>query len=60
MGSDEWWAGIQDTRDANDEHLAEEERDDVPDLRRYQREHEGAHGLSGADKDPGEFVEKNS
>jgi len=30
VGSDEWWAGIQDARDANDEHLADEERDDVP------------------------------
>ena len=30
-GSDEWWAGIQDAREANDEHLAEEERDKDPD-----------------------------
>ena len=33
-GGDEWWAGIQDAREANDEHLAEEERDDLPDFLR--------------------------
>ena len=29
LGSDDWWGGIQDAREANDEHLAEEERDDL-------------------------------
>lgn len=76
VGGDEWWAGIQDARDANDEHLAEEERDDIPDLLRvasvefrqelgahYERffaEHPGAKGLSGANKDPDEYAARNS
>lgn len=76
VGSDEWWAGIADARDANDEHLAEEERDDIPDFlraasveqrqelgdrfERFQREHDAGRGLSGEDKDPDEYVERNS
>lgn len=76
VGSDEWWAGIQDARDANDEHLAEEERDDIPDFLRvasvefrqelgakyeqYFAEHPGGRGLSGEDKDPDAYVEANS
>ncbi|GAA1325090.1 hemerythrin domain-containing protein [Pseudonocardia xinjiangensis] len=73
--SDEW-AGIQDAREANDEHLAEEERDDIPDFlraasvelrqelgarfERFEDEHPGARGLSGEDKDPDEYVAENS
>ena len=75
VGSDEWWAGIQDAREANDEHLAEEERDDLPDFLRsvsvevrqelgerftaFKDEHPWAAGLDYADKDPDEFVEEN-
>lgn len=73
VGSDEWWQGIRDAREANDEHLAEEERDDIPDFlravsvelrqelgarfARFEVDHRGAHGLSGADKDPDGFVD---
>jgi Hemerythrin HHE cation binding domain len=76
VGSDEWWAGVQDARDANDEHLAEEERDDIPDFLRvasvefrqelgakyeqYFADHPGGRGLSGEDKDPDGYVERNS
>lgn len=76
VGSDEWWAGIQDAREANDEHLAEEERDDIPDFlraasvelrqelgakfERFENEHPGARGLSGEDKDPDEYVAESS
>jgi hypothetical protein len=72
VGSDEWWAGIQEAREANDEHLAEEEHDDLPDFlraasvelrhelgelfARFEDEHRGARGLSGADKDPDRYV----
>jgi hypothetical protein len=72
VGSDEWWAGIQDAREANDEHLDEEEHDDLPDFLRaaslelrqelgarfaaFEEEHRGARGLSGEDKDPDEYV----
>jgi hypothetical protein len=74
-GSDEWWAGIQNAREANDEHLAEEERDDLPDFLRsvsveerqslgarfvaFKDEHPWAAGLDYADKDPDEFVKEN-
>jgi hypothetical protein len=74
-GSAEWWAGIQDARAANDEHLAEEERDDLPDFLRsvsvelreelgarfvaFRDAHPWAAGLSYQDKDPERFVEDN-
>lgn len=74
-GSAEWWAGIQDAREANDEHLAEEERDDLPDFLqsvsveerqslgalfvRFKDEHPWAAGLDYSDKDPDEFVKEN-
>jgi hypothetical protein len=76
VGSDEWWAGIQDAREANDEHLAEEERDDIPDFlrtasvelrqelgaefERFEAEHPGGRGLSGEDKDPDAYVAEHS
>jgi hypothetical protein len=76
VGSDEWWAGITDAREANDEHLAEEERDDIPDFlraasvelrqelgakfQRFEGEHAGARGLSGEDKDPDRYVAEHS
>jgi hypothetical protein len=74
-GSHEWWAGIHDAREADDEHLAEEERDDTPDFlraasvelrhelgERFERfvgEHPGARGLSGEVKDPDRYVAEN-
>jgi hypothetical protein len=32
-GSDEWWAGVGAAREANDEHMAEEEREGLADFR---------------------------
>jgi hypothetical protein len=32
-GSDEWWAAVVDCREANSEHMAEEERQDLADFR---------------------------
>ncbi|WP_219414547.1 hemerythrin domain-containing protein [Pseudonocardia nigra] len=76
VGIDEWWAGIQDAREANDHHLAEEERDDIPDFLRaasvelrqelgakfsgFEDEHPGGRGLSGEDKDPDEYIAEHS
>ena len=76
VGSDEWWAGIADAREANDEHLAEEERDDLPDFLRnvsvevrqelgerfvaFRDAHPWAAGLTYQDKDPEKFVEEYS
>lgn len=74
-GSQEWWAGVRDTRAANDEHLAEEERDDLPDFLRaasveerqelgarfvaFKEQHPWAAGLDYSDKDPEEYVRDN-
>lgn len=76
VGSVDWWEGISEAREANDEHLSEEERDDIPDFlraasvelrqelgerfERFEREHAGARGLSGENKDPDAFVRENS
>ncbi len=76
VGSDDWWTAVQDTRAANDEHLEEEEHDDLPDFlraapvelrqelgakfERFTAEHRGAKGLSGADKDPDRYVAEHS
>lgn len=76
VGSDEWWKGVQEAREANDDHLAEEERDDLPDFLRnssvderdelgkkfqqFKDAHTGARGLSGEDKDPETYVEEHS
>jgi hypothetical protein len=35
VGSDEWWAAVEAAREANDDHMAEEERQDLPDFRRH-------------------------
>jgi len=73
VGSTAWWAAVQRTREANDEHLEEEESDGIPDFRKhtaaaererlgvefaaYERDHSGARGFDRADKDPKAYVE---
>jgi len=75
VGSDEWWEGVRTTREANDHHIAEEERDDLPDFLRsaspemreelgakfqqFKDAHPDAKGLSGEDKDPDRYVEEH-
>ena len=75
-GSDAWWAAVLACRKANDEHLAEEERDVIPDFREhsdqdqrdqlgvrwvaFHADHRGARGVSGDDIDPDEYVSENS
>jgi hypothetical protein len=70
VGSDGWWAGVRAARKANDEHMAEEEQDDLADFRRhvelnvrhsiavefvaYEAEH--AAGVVARDQDPDEYV----
>ena len=34
IGTPEWWAAVAQTREANDEHMAEEEREGIADFRR--------------------------
>ncbi len=75
-GSDEWWKAVDDTRAANTEHMSEEEDGALAIARRsisraerdrlgvkfqtFKIEHPGAHGLSGAAKDPKEYIEEHS
>ena len=35
MGSDEWWKGVNAAREANDEHMGEEEHEGLADFRRH-------------------------
>src|SRR4051795_1809910 len=35
VGSDEWWTAVWDARKANDDHMAEEEREDLLDFRHH-------------------------
>jgi len=76
VGSGDWWQGIEEAREANDEHMSEEEHDDLPDFRRnasaelrdeigakferFKAEHATMQGLTGEDKDPERFVREHS
>ena len=75
-GTAPWWAAVEECRRANDEHLAEEERDVIPDFRlhtgsglrselgvrwmTFHEDHRGARGISDDDVDPEAFVRDNS
>jgi hypothetical protein len=75
-GSDTWWEAVMTCRKANDDHLAEEERDVIPDFREhsdeelrgqlgvlwvaFHAEHRGARGVSGDDVGPAEYIDENS
>jgi hypothetical protein len=72
VGSDAWWEAVGQARAANDEHMAEEEREALADFRRnaavglrvslgrrfhqFKTEHEGARGLDTSDRDPEGYV----
>ena len=74
VGSDEWWTAIDETDEANNHHMAEEERDDLAPFRRattlafrqqlgakfeqFKAEHRDAAGLDFSDKDPEAYVEQ--
>jgi hypothetical protein len=73
VGTEEWWAAVRRTRSANDEHMAEEEREGLSDFRRhapiglrealgrhyseFMAEHPTTKGLSIVDRDPEGYVE---
>jgi hypothetical protein len=75
-GTDEWWGAVQTCSQANDDHLAEEERNVIPDVRKhsspvlrselglrwmaFHAQHRAARGISNADVNPDEFVRENS
>ena len=72
-GSDEWWEAVVEANEANDDHMAEEEREDLLDFRHHadlQTRHdiavqfltyEAKHyaGIPPRDKDPEEYIAEN-
>ncbi len=73
IGTPQWWAAVAQTRKANDEHMAEEEREGIPDFRRnapiglreslgrqfarFFERHETTEAVNVSDKDPQRYVE---
>jgi hypothetical protein len=74
VGTDDWWTAVWEARKANDDHMGEEEREDLLDFRHHadlQTRHdiavqfltfEAKHyaGVPLRDKDPGEYIQRNS
>ncbi|MBZ5740771.1 hemerythrin domain-containing protein [Nocardioides mangrovi] len=74
VGTAPWWDAVIDARVANDDHMAEEERQDLADFRAHadlQTRHEIAvqfltfkaqhyQGVQYPDQDPQEYVDRNS
>jgi Hemerythrin HHE cation binding domain len=72
-GTEAWWAAVGRTREANDEHMGEEEREGLSDFRRhapvglrdalgrqysqFMAEHPTTRGLPIVDRDPQTYVE---
>jgi hypothetical protein len=70
VGSDAWWAAVADTREANSDHMGEEERESLADFRRhadlatrhtlgiafaaFEADHAG--GITSRDRDPDQYV----
>ncbi len=73
IGTPDWWAAVAQTRKANDEHMAEEEREGIPDFRRnapaglrdalgqqftrFFEKHETTEAVNVSDKDPKRYVD---
>jgi hypothetical protein len=73
IGTPDWWAAIAQTREANDEHMAEEEREGLADFRRnapiglrealgqqfarFFEQHETTEAVNVSDKDPQRYVD---
>lgn len=74
IGTDAWWEAVGQARDANDEHMSEEENEGLPDFRlhaatglrealgrqftAFMAGHRDASDLDVADKDPEAYVER--
>ncbi len=74
IATDEWWAAVGRTRVANDDHMAEEEREGLADFRRnapvglreslgdqyreFMANHPTTRGLSIVDRDPQKYVDE--
>jgi hypothetical protein len=73
VGSEGWWKGVNAAREANDEHMGEEEHEGLADFRRHVDldtrhaiavkfatfEAANVDGVPVVDKDPQEYVEQN-
>lgn len=75
LATDEWWAAVGRTRVANDDHMAEEEREGLADFRRhapiglreslgaqyreFMAEHPTTRGLPIVDRDPQGYVQEH-
>ncbi|MGZ4514472.1 MAG: hemerythrin domain-containing protein [Mycobacterium sp.] len=73
VGTEQWWAAVGRTREANDDHMGEEEREGLSDFRRnapiglrealgrqysdFMAEHPTTRGLPITDRDPQRYVE---
>ena len=73
-GSDDWWAGVTKAREANGEHMGEEEHEGLADFRQqvdletrhriavvfaaFEAEH--VTGVPIVDKDPDQYIDENS
>jgi hypothetical protein len=74
VGTDGWWKGVTAAREANDEHMGEEEHEGLADFRRHvdldtrhriavtfaAYEAANVDGVPVVDKDPDQYVEDNS
>jgi len=74
VGSDPWWDAVTQAREANSDHMAEEEREDLADFRHhadlklrhdiavafavFEARHAG--GIRARDRDPEEYVENRT
>lgn len=74
VGTEEWWAAVGRTREANDDHMGEEEREGLSDFRRtapiglrealgrqysdFMAEHPTTEGLPIVDRDPQRYVDE--
>src|ERR1700756_5660302 len=73
VGTEQWWAAVGRTRSANDDHMAEEEREGLSDFRRhppiglrealgeqysdFMAQHPTTRGLKITDRDPQAYVD---
>jgi Hemerythrin HHE cation binding domain len=74
VGSEDWWAAVGQTRQANDDHMGEEEREGLSDFRRhapiglrealgrqyrdFMAQHPTTKGIPIVDRDPHRYVEE--
>jgi hemerythrin HHE cation binding domain-containing protein len=76
VDSDEWWQAVGEARTENSKHIAEEEREALPDFRhastleqrqrlavswtRWRTEHQPLRNIDAEDKDAEEYIKENS